>query len=117
MKCDHLKPAPCVSTKFLAVLRMLFSLALGAQTISCIVYTGNSDHLSFYYISQWNLVLITILFTTMAVIQIKHERRLTTFTVGALMRRDSTRSFSNQDSVIIEENSNEGSANGDDGFD
>ena len=28
LKMDHLKAAPCVSTKFLAILRMIISLAL-----------------------------------------------------------------------------------------
>ena len=77
---NHLKAAPCVSTRFLAILRFVISIALVGQTISCIIKTS-AGSTSFFFISQWNLLLITILFTTMAVIQIKHEKRLTTFTV------------------------------------
>ena len=81
MEIDYLKPAPCVSTKFLAILRMLIAIALLTQTIYCIVKTSIDAASSFVFISQWNLCLITILFATMAIIEIKHEKRLNNFTV------------------------------------
>ena len=80
MQINHLKAAPCVSTRFLAFLRFAISIALLGQTISCIV-KSSAGSTSFFFISQWNLILITAMFTTMAIIQIKHEKRLTTFTV------------------------------------
>lgn len=85
----------------LAVLRIIISLALVAQTITCVIKTGKDDDSSFYFISQWNLVLITILFITMAVIQIKHEKRLKKFTVDVkpLKRADSSLPFES----IVEE--------------
>jgi len=67
MKIDHLKAAPCVSTRFLAVLRIILSLALVAQTIACIIQTSAGSS-SFFFISQWNLLLITTLFILMAIV-------------------------------------------------
>ena len=78
LKSDHLKPAPCVSTKFLACLRVLISLALLTLTVCTLIETGRHDT-SFQFISQWNLLAITILFVTMAIIQARHSRRLNTF--------------------------------------
>lgn len=48
------------------------------QTIFTILETSKNDT-SFQFISQWNLFVITILFTTMAVVQVQHSRRLTNF--------------------------------------
>ncbi len=67
LKSDHLKAAPCVSTCFLACLRIFISVILVIQTIFTVV-EANSHDASFEFISQWNLFLITAVFTTMAVV-------------------------------------------------
>ena len=67
MKSDHLKAAPCVSTKFLAILRVLIALILLVYTI-VIATASSKDNTAFQFISQWNLLVITIMFVTMAVI-------------------------------------------------
>ena len=41
----------------------------------------NHHESSFQFISQWNLILITLLFATMAIIEFKHTHRLSTFQV------------------------------------
>ena len=80
LKIDHLKAAPCVSTKFLAILRGTISLALIIQTTVTIMATDKHGT-SFEFISQWNLIVITALFATMAIIEFKHTRRLNNFNV------------------------------------
>ena len=67
LKSDHLKAAPCISSKQLALLRILISVCLVVQTILTIAETNDSDS-SFEFISQWNLSALTILFTTMAIV-------------------------------------------------
>ena len=69
MKIDHLKAAPCVTTLFLAVMRVSISIVLVLYTMIILIFTSKSNN-SFRFISQWNLLVITILFTTMAIIQI-----------------------------------------------
>ena len=117
LKSDHLQAAPCVSTMCLAILRLIISLALVTQTIACLVQTSKTDSTSFFFISQWNLLLITTLFTTMATIQIKHERRLKTFTVDVnpIMRLDSGMDDGQPD--IIEEVSETDETTSDEGAD
>ena len=78
MKSDHLKAAPCVSTKFLAILRVLIALILLVYTI-VIATASSKDNTAFQFISQWNLLVITIMFVTMAIIQTMHEKRLKSF--------------------------------------
>ena len=73
--------------------------------------------------SQWNLMLITLLYTTIAIVQIKHEKRLKTFTVDVkplkMTRTSSGSDFMATDSTtMIEEVSNEDSSSDDaDDFD
>lgn len=81
MKTDHLKAAPCVTTKFLAILRLGISIMSVIQTVFTIIETSNSQT-SFEFISQWNLLVITVLFAIMAIIEIKHTRRLNNFSVN-----------------------------------
>jgi len=81
MKVDHLKAAPCMTTGVLAGLRICISVALIVQTVWTAIESSHHDS-SFQYVSQWNLLAITILFTTMAVIQVSHTRRLKTFTLS-----------------------------------
>ena len=78
MKNDHLKAAPCVSANFLTCLRITISIALVAQTIFTILETSKNN-VGLRFISMWNLFFITILFTTMAIVQVQHSRRLTKF--------------------------------------
>ena len=91
MKTDHLKAAPCVTTKFLAILRLGISIVSVIQTVFTIIETSNSQT-SFEFISQWNLLVITVLFAIMAIIEIKHTRRLNNFAVNVAplqIQRDS----------------------------
>ena len=88
LKIDHLKAAPCVSTKFLAILRGTISLALIIQTTVTIMATDKHGT-SFEFISQWNLIVITALFATMAIIEFKHTRRLNNFNVQVARNRGS----------------------------
>ena len=60
------------------MLRILISVVLLVQTAVTILETNKHDT-NFKFISQWNLFVITVLFITMAVVQVQHGRRLTRF--------------------------------------
>ena len=96
MQSDYLKPAPCVSNCFLATIRVFFAVVLIAQTVISFYKSASTDS-DIYYISQWNLIVLTMLFITMAIVQLKNARRLSTFKLGH--GGDLTKSFgSDEDS-------------------
>ena len=75
---DHLNAAPFVTSNFLACLRIFLAVCLIAQSITTIVETSQQN-VSLQFISFWNLFLLTVLFSTMAVIQVSHSRRQSNF--------------------------------------
>ena len=78
-------------------MRILIAVLLVIQTLLTIFETSRADT-SFQFISQWNLVALTIIFTTMAVIQVRHARRINKFTVDVGLIGGPRTSVSSNDS-------------------
>ena len=98
LQSDYLKPAPCVTNEFLALIRVVSALILVIQTIYSLAKSEKISNL--YYISQWNLLLLTILFVVMAVVQLKNAKRLNSFKLDMKSTRPSARSFSSDDDTV-----------------
>ena len=71
------------------------------QTIVTLIESINTES-SIYYISQWNLILLTILFSLMAFVQVKNARRLTNFKLDFDANRSRAKSINSDDDNQVE---------------
>lgn len=74
-----------------------------------ILETSKHDS-SFQFISQWNLLAITIVFTTMGIIELRHSMRLTKFNVNV---RASMRSNGSAGDMLMIDDANDGDTKSD----
>ena len=71
---DYINAAPCVSAYSLAVMRVLIAVVLLGQSVWIICATIGTS--SFVFMSQWNLFAVTVFYFVIAVVQVRHSRRL-----------------------------------------